>query len=113
MKDLLFAIGCFVERDSQDQMNFKDILELIQERKDLLVLLVTNDLCDQTILQNMQKLTWRVARPVIQIQRAEVMEVPPTLFTTHSLPLATFLHQDPHRDIFSPQEETKYRDILL
>ena len=62
------AIGCFVERDSQDQMNFNDILELTQERKDLLVLLVTNDLCDQTILQNMQKLTWRVARPVILIQ---------------------------------------------
>ena len=101
----MFVIGYFVENDSQDQMNCNDILELTQERKDLLVLLVIKDLCDQTILQNMQKLTWRVARPVILIQRAEVMEVHPTPFTTHSLPLATFLHQDPHRDIFPPKKK--------
>ena len=33
VKDHLFAIGYFVEKDSQDQTNFKDIEELTLERK--------------------------------------------------------------------------------
>ena len=33
VKDHLFAIGYFVEKDSQDQTNFKGIEELTLERK--------------------------------------------------------------------------------
>ena len=33
VKDHLFAIGYFVEKDSQDRMNFKGIEELTLERK--------------------------------------------------------------------------------
>jgi len=73
----LCVTGYFVAKDSQDQMNCKDILELTQERRDLPVLLATKDSCDQTTWQSMPRPTWKEERRVTQTRRTvEVMEVP-------------------------------------
>ena len=62
------VIGCFVERDLQDQTNCRDILELTLERRDSLVQFVTKDSCDQTTYQNMLKL-------IAIMERKQAMEV--------------------------------------
>lgn len=56
-KDLLYATGCFVAKDLQGVMSFRDIEELIQVKRDLNVQNVLKDLCGVIISPNMSKRT--------------------------------------------------------
>uniref|UniRef100_A0A452VBC6 Sp4 transcription factor n=2 Tax=Ursus TaxID=9639 RepID=A0A452VBC6_URSMA len=65
-KDLLYAIGCFVARDSQGVMSFRDIEEPIQVKRDLNAQNVPKGLCGVIISPNMSKRT-RIRKVVGQL----------------------------------------------
>ncbi|XP_023588075.1 transcription factor Sp4 isoform X1 [Trichechus manatus latirostris] len=65
-KDLLCATGCFVAKDSQGAMSFRDIEEPIQVKSDLNARNVPKGLCGVIISQNMSKRT-RIRKVVGQL----------------------------------------------
>lgn len=65
-KDLLCATGCFVAKDSQGVMSFRDIEEPIQVKRDLNAQNVLKDSCGVIISPNMSKRT-RIRKVVGQL----------------------------------------------
>lgn len=65
-KDLLYATGCFVAKDSQGVMSFRDIEEPIQVKRDLNAQNVPKGLCGVIISPNMSKRT-RIRKVVGQL----------------------------------------------
>ncbi|XP_057589653.1 transcription factor Sp4 isoform X3 [Hippopotamus amphibius kiboko] len=65
-KDLLYATGCFVAKDLQGVMSFRDTEEPIQVKRDLNVRNVLKDLCGVIISPNMSKRT-RIRKVVGQL----------------------------------------------
>ncbi|XP_048949654.1 transcription factor Sp4 isoform X2 [Canis lupus baileyi] len=65
-KDLLYATGCFVAKDSQGVMSFRDIEEPIQVKRDLNAQNVPKGLCGVITSPNMSKRT-RIRKVVGQL----------------------------------------------